>query len=689
MSVMEGAQVDSKSKATDTVQENPEHESILNIMNYAQRGRMEDQCCSLNPVKTGQLKTTPAGSNYDGKHCDELSMLGLNYQGNKHHGSAPQISVTESTPDTHRKHLLVLDNKLQDELSDEQQIILISHSQRGNVDDQRRSLDSSKSAPCTPKHADKKPVMSTSNTDLDSEKLFNLLANTRSQRLDDQQVSLPPLSGLKKENATSAGEDSSHLCDMVSKVQGSRMEEQRCSLPQLQTPATQLLPKKDLSAGSGPPRSASFSPGSDFEQSKAKDTASQKTDLNPSEQEDFFSFMDHSQRGRMDDQRCVLNSPQSTPKHKPSQSTVPNGPDSEKFFSLLANSQGRRLDDQQVSLPSLPGIQNGGTTSTASERDASYLCSMVSKVQGSRMDEQRCQAPQLSPNRSTPSTQFKEHPSPDASNKTPLRSPSVSSDKSDQHLQEASPADQDKFFNMMSHAQGGRMDEQRCSLQPSRSTPATPKHNGSAVNSVPTDADADAFFKIIASSRGGRQDDQRVALPTLPGKCGNSEKNENGRNTKPGIPVTIRVSMRFTPEQGLKNSNQACMFPDVFLSLGAPYDNHVIPLSPGQSRPMSFNLNVMPKEDSRQCSPSHASPRNAHSRPPSPNYHKQGSMNSPITPDEDCFSLIEKVHTAQLQKSLAQDGHKLKGDPGKGREHAGQGKGKTSGKKDKKDGGNK
>lgn len=42
-------------------QENPEHESILNIMNYAQRGRMEDQCCSLNPVKTGQLKTTPAG----------------------------------------------------------------------------------------------------------------------------------------------------------------------------------------------------------------------------------------------------------------------------------------------------------------------------------------------------------------------------------------------------------------------------------------------------------------------------------------------------------------------------------------------------------------------------------------------------------------------------------------------------
>uniref|UniRef100_A0A8C3AH92 Purkinje cell protein 2 n=1 Tax=Cyclopterus lumpus TaxID=8103 RepID=A0A8C3AH92_CYCLU len=86
--------------------------------------------------------------------------------------------------------------------------------------------------------------------------------------------------------------------------------------------------------------------------------------------EDLFSFMSHSQRGRMDDQRCVLNV---------SPHTVPN--DSEKFFSLLANSQGRRLDDQRASLPSLPRIQNGGTTSTASERDASYLCSMVSKVQ--------------------------------------------------------------------------------------------------------------------------------------------------------------------------------------------------------------------------------------------------------------------------------------------------------------------
>jgi len=38
---------------------------------------------------------------------------------------------------------------------------------------------------------------------------------------------------------------------------------------------------------------------------------------------------------------------------------------------------------------------------------------------------------------------------------------------------------------MMRHAQSGRMEEQRCSLQPSRSTPATPIHHGMALNNVP------------------------------------------------------------------------------------------------------------------------------------------------------------------------------------------------------------
>lgn len=136
-------------------------------------------------------------------------------------------------------------------------------------------------------------------------------------------------------------------------------------------------------------------------------------------------------------------------------------------------------------------------------------------------------------------------------------------------------------------------------------------------------------------------------------------------------------------------------FPEVFLTLGAPGDNLVIPLSPAPGRPLSFNLNLVPKEDakSRHCSPSRASPRKSHSRPSSPTRgttseahpetswsHDQGKfVIGHISPDEDCFSLIEKVHTAQLQKGMAQGGQKYKGE---------QGKGKGGGKKDRKDGGN-
>ncbi|XP_051245234.1 sialidase isoform X2 [Dicentrarchus labrax] len=924
------AEMDSKSEATKTALET-EQEKIFNIISSSQCGRMDEQRCVLSPVKK-QVKNTPAGSNneefshtLDDKQGQHLcvSLPGLNYQEplSDHHGSAPEISVTESTPDTNRKHLFVPVNQLQvppqrdhsntikTETPDEQQkfVNMISHGQRGRMDDQRCSLDPSRSAPCTPKHTDRKPAAST-NTASDSEKLFNLLANSQSSRLDDQRVSLPSLPGVRKENATStAGGDSNSLCDMVSKAQGSRMDDQRCSLTPIthqtqsskndksmsgigpprsssfspssdverpkskdkesqkqvlaspeqedlftlmnnsqrgrmdeqrcvlnvsaqSTPKhkpSQSTPPKDSESeklfnllansqgsrlddqrvslpslpgvrkenatstaggdsnylcymvskaqgsrmddqrcslspithqtqsskndksmsGISPPRSSSFSPSSDVERPKSKDKESQKQVLASPEQEDLFTLMNNSQRGRMDEQRCVLNvSAQSTPKHKPSESTPPKDSESEKLFNLLANSQGSRLDDQRVSLPSLPGVRNGGTTSTstAAEKDTSYLCYMVSKVQGSRMDEQRCSVPQISQNLGTPSTQRKDHPISDASDKPTQISSSLNRVKTDQHQQEASPAEQEKLFKMISHSQGGRMDEQRCSLQP-RSTPATPTHNGSAINNVPTGTDADAFFKIISSSQGRRLDDQRVTLPTLPGISGNTERKENGRNTKATTPaspqpphitvaestptttrkdcprptsqpqktyaesgspralpksasftpdtdyqkkqnspaqMTVRVSMSFTSQQ--ENVDQPCTFPEVFLTLGAPGENVVIPLSPAPGRPMSFNLNLVPKDDvkSRHSSPSHASPGKAHSRPSSPNpgatseAHPE-AVTSPISPGEDCFSLIEKVHTAHLQKGMVQGGQKCKGE---------QGKGKGGGKKDKKNG---
>ncbi|XP_074553533.1 uncharacterized protein LOC141810095 isoform X2 [Halichoeres trimaculatus] len=625
---------------------------------------------------------------------------------------------------------------------------LISHSQRARMEDQRCSLDLSKSAPCTPKHTDRKAAAA----GLDSEMFFSLLANTQSRRLDDQRASLPSMPGLQNEKATpNAGSESGYLCYMVSKVQGSRMDDQRCSLPQIER-NTDALP------GLTPPRSASFSPSSDVERPKNKDVSSQRQILNPADQKEILNIMSHSQRGRMDEQRCVLNvSPQSKPKHKSRESTVPKGPDSEKFFSLLANTQGRRLDDQRAFLPSLPGIQNGGTTSKSSptERDANYLFSMVSKVQSSRMDEQRCSAPQIFQNLGTPSSHCKDNSTKDPHGK-PQRSASFNSTKTDHRRQEASPAEQQQFLKMMNHAQRGRMQEQRCFLQPSRSTPSTPTHNGSALNNVPTGAEADTFFKIIASSQARRLDDQRVALPNLPGLSPKSEGKENGRNRRAGIPtfpphitvagstpttsrktssrpssqlniasfesglprtipksasftpeteyqklnspaqVTVKVSMSFTPQQGQRKIIQPCTFPEVFLTLGAPGDNLVIPLSPTPGRPLSLNLNLVPKDDarSRPCSPNLASPRKVCSRPPSPSpgasnkaspdtlfqYENEKLVISRRGRDEDGFSMTEKVHTAKQQKRVGQ-GQKRRADTENKKEKTQHGKGKGGGKK--------
>uniref|UniRef100_A0A3Q0SE17 Uncharacterized protein n=1 Tax=Amphilophus citrinellus TaxID=61819 RepID=A0A3Q0SE17_AMPCI len=76
----------------------------------------------------------------------------------------------------------------------------------------------------------------------------------------------------------------------------------------------------------------------------------------------------------------------------------------------------------------------------------------------------------------------------------------------------------EQFLKMISRVQSGRMEEQRCFLQPSRK------------------AEAEAFFKIITSSQS-RLDDQRAVLPTLPGISGNSEGKEISRHTKAEIPT--------------------------------------------------------------------------------------------------------------------------------------------------------
>ncbi|KAM5190423.1 Purkinje cell protein 2 homolog [Callospermophilus lateralis] len=79
---------------------------------------------------------------------------------------------------------------------------------------------------------------------------------------------------------------------------------------------------------------------------------------------------------------------------------------------------------------------------------------------------------------------------------------------SDPSSQAGSP-DQEGFFNLLSHVQGGRMEEQRCSLQ------AGPGQTSESQDgSTP---EIDSLMDMLASTQGRRMDDQRVTVSTLPG----------------------------------------------------------------------------------------------------------------------------------------------------------------------------
>lgn len=571
-----------------------------------------------------------------------------------HHGSAPQISVTESTPETQRKGLpLQLQVPSDSACSSDTTTVftnegekladVISLGQRGRMEDQRCSLDPSKSAPCSPQNTERKSTASSS-SGLDSEAFMTLLSNSQSRRMDDQRVSLPSLPGLDNDKASStANPESNYLCYMVSKVQGSRMDDQRCSLPQIVT--TQKSPQDDSSERA---RSASLCTNADIHPSNSKKSA------NPAEQDVFFKMISHAQQRRMEDQRCEL---------KPS-------PKSD------------RKETQPDKLPN----------------DASYLCYMVSKVQGSRMDEQRCSAPFIFQNMS-PSFQRKD------SEKTRQRSASLTPDQTTQRP-EISGAQEEQFLKMMKHAQKGRMEEQRCSL-PS-STPASPKHNGSALTNKPLGADTDAFFRTIATSQSRRLDDQRAELPAIPRTSETKKQNdfqrqnalyrkdsfsksapqitvtqstptssrreflrpvsqlETGHDSSTGQ-VTVRVSMSFSSLQGLASQEQPGQFPELFLTLGAPGDNLMIPLSPVPGRRLSLSLNLVPKEDGdfEQASPIHPSPKKSRSGQSSP---------------QDDHMLVAVTQTIKGQTTPIKKGHKQKG---KAKDKSTQEKGKKTAKKDK------
>uniref|UniRef100_A0A674IFG1 Purkinje cell protein 2 n=1 Tax=Terrapene triunguis TaxID=2587831 RepID=A0A674IFG1_9SAUR len=67
--------------------------------------------------------------------------------------------------------------------------------------------------------------------------------------------------------------------------------------------------------------------------------------------------------------------------------------------------------------------------------------------------------------------------------------------------------EQEGFFNLLTHVQGGRMDEQRCNIQivhGKKDSPSPPP-------------EMDSFLDMLAHTQSRRMDDQRVSFNYLPG----------------------------------------------------------------------------------------------------------------------------------------------------------------------------
>ncbi|ELR59960.1 Purkinje cell protein 2, partial [Bos mutus] len=81
---------------------------------------------------------------------------------------------------------------------------------------------------------------------------------------------------------------------------------------------------------------------------------------------------------------------------------------------------------------------------------------------------------------------------------------------------QAGSPDQEGFFNLLSHVQGGRMEEQRCSLQAGPPLPAVRVGSRVCRKSGPA-PEMDSLMDMLANTQGRRMDDQRVTVSALPG----------------------------------------------------------------------------------------------------------------------------------------------------------------------------
>uniref|UniRef100_A0A8C3T0R1 Purkinje cell protein 2 n=1 Tax=Chelydra serpentina TaxID=8475 RepID=A0A8C3T0R1_CHESE len=101
------------------------------------------------------------------------------------------------------------------------------------------------------------------------------------------------------------------------------------------------------------------------------------------------------------------------------------------------------------------------------------------------------------------------------------------------------------FFNLLTHVQGGRMDEQRCNIQivhGKKDSPSPPP-------------EMDSFLDMLAHTQSRRMDDQRVSFNYLPG-FQNTDRNA------PSKPASGPTKVRAGPQcQGKVDPPRTNSFP--------------------------------------------------------------------------------------------------------------------------------
>ncbi|XP_023677657.2 uncharacterized protein [Paramormyrops kingsleyae] len=593
------------------ISDSMEQDQFFSLLSHVQRGNMDDQRCVLDPNK--KILSTSKDKNTAHKDSDLEQLLNLVATTQRcrlddqrvsikklpglHEAAGTDQDGQKKTAAGQKPNQPVSTRASSDSMEQDQFFSLLSHVQRGHMDDQRCVLDPNKQTPSTPK--DKK----TGETDSDIEQLLNLVATTQRCRLDDQRVSIKKLPGLHVaagtdqdgQMKTAAGQKSNQLVSMrassdsmeqdqffslLSHVQSGHMDDQRCVLDPnkkilntskdknpshtdsdieqllnlVATTQRCRLDDQRVSMKTLPGLHVTFSIEQDGHVKMAADQQSDQhgnmqgavSDL--MDQEQFFSLLNHVQRGHLDDQRCLLNPKKSPDTHK-DKNTSHTDSDMDQLINLVASTQRSRLDDQRVSIGIVPGLYltSGNEQTGQVKMVVGQKPNQPGNMRG-HMDDQHCV---LDPNKKTPSTPKDKNTAHTDSDieqllnlvattqryrlddqrvsikKLPGLHVAAGSDqdgqmktaagqKSNQLVKMRAISDsmeQDQFFSLLSHVQSGHMDDQRCVLDPNKKILNTSKDK----NTGETDFDIEQLLNLVATTQRCRLDDQHVFMKSLPG----------------------------------------------------------------------------------------------------------------------------------------------------------------------------